>query len=157
MNKNHHVGNAAFVGIALAYVASADIASLPWSVAAIVPPVILGALIPDLDHIVGKHRKTGHNLFLLAGLAIYPALFGNLSFVWVGVAVHFLLDLVTARGLALFYPLSGKEWSVPPDIPVDSRAAGAVTGLLTIVEILIVVLAAEHGIVLEAYYGVPHL
>lgn len=159
MNKQHHILNATFVGIALA-VATVDlepttstVLAIAWRAAAIVPPVVLGALIPDLDHIVGTHRKTGHNLPLLGAAMLYPATFGNLSFLWVGILAHYLLDLLTTRGLALFYPLSKREWDIPPNIPVDSRAAGAVTSMFTVIEILVVVLAAEHGVAAQPHYA----
>ncbi len=57
-------------------------------------PVVLGALFPDVDTAFGKHRKTLHNLPVLVIFLAFPLVFDNLQFVWIGVATHYVLDMV---------------------------------------------------------------
>lgn len=53
--------------------------------------VLLGARLPDMDNIVGVHRRTLHNPIVLAGTTLVdPAVF-------VGCASHFLLDLFPSK------------------------------------------------------------
>jgi hypothetical protein len=106
-------------------------------------PVVLGALFPDIDTAFGKHRKTLHNVFVLGVVAAFPVLFGNLQYVWIGVATHFLLDVVgSRRGIAFFYPLTGQEWGFPSGVTTSSTYADLVTVVVTGIELG--VLAAIH-------------
>jgi hypothetical protein len=53
--------------------------------------VLVGARLPDLDNVVGRHRKTLHNPWVLAGTTLaHPAVF-------VGCASHLLLDAVPSK------------------------------------------------------------
>ncbi|SDZ86289.1 hypothetical protein SAMN04488065_0854 [Haloplanus vescus] len=139
MNKEGHVLNAALLSIGLGIV-------LVWPttpgvdtaletvemIAKLSVPVVLGALFPDVDTAFGKHRKTLHNLFVLGIVAGYPIVFDNLQFVWIGIATHYLLDLVgSRRGLALLYPLTSQEWGLPFGVTTSSDYANAVTVLVT--------------------------
>lgn len=74
----------------------------------------VGSVLPDVD-LKFKHRKSLHNLLSIAATAIvvYFALpvelFRNtvvlgLTLGWMS---HLLLDLITKKGVALFYPISG--------------------------------------------------
>jgi hypothetical protein len=111
-------------------------------------PVALGALIPDVDTAFGRHRKTLHNVFVLGLFLAYPYLFGNLEWVWVGVLTHFVLDFAgSARGLALFYPLTDTEFDLPGGVATTNRWATPLTVVITVLELA--VLAALH------YYVVP--
>jgi hypothetical protein len=111
-------------------------------------PVTLGALLPDVDTAFGRHRKTFHNALVLAVLLAFPLWFDNLRYVWLGVATHLLLDFLgSARGIALFYPLSAAEFSFPGGVPTTSRWATPVTVAVTALELC--ALAAIH------YYVVP--
>jgi membrane-bound metal-dependent hydrolase YbcI (DUF457 family) len=139
MNKQGHVLNAVLLSIGLGYVfhPSGDVPTFR-AIAEISVPVVLGALFPDVDTAFGKHRKTLHNLPVLALFYLWPVYFGNLHFVWIGVATHYVLDVVgSKRGIALFYPYS-KEYGLPVGVAVSSERAGVVTVLVTVLEVALV-------------------
>ena len=113
------------------------------SVAELSLPVVLGALFPDVDTAFGRHRKTLHSLPVLGVFLAFPFLFGNLQYVWIGVATHYLLDVVgSKRGIALFHPLSDEEYGLPTGVATSSDRATRVTLVITAVELL--VLGAVH-------------
>ena len=144
MNKKGHVLNAVLLSIGLGYVfyPAGDVPTFRM-IAEVSVPVVLGALFPDVDTAFGKHRKTFHNLPVLAVIYAYPVYFGNLHYVWIGVATHYVLDLLgSKRGLALFYPFE-KEFSLPVGVSVSSRWATVVTVVVTGLE-LAVVAAVVH-------------
>ncbi len=139
MNKREHVLNAFLLGVGVGYLLQPtdDVAFLA-TVAALAVPITLGALVPDVDTVFGSHRKTLHNLPLLALFLAYPLAFGNLQWVWLGVLSHYVLDLLgTTRGLALGYPLLNREFGVPVGVPVDSRQAPAVMLAVTAFELAV--------------------
>jgi membrane-bound metal-dependent hydrolase YbcI (DUF457 family) len=157
MNKEGHVLNAALLAVGLGVVLSVDPTAGPivdesaadtalataTTVAELSLPVVLGALFPDVDTAFGRHRKTLHNLPVLALFVAFPYVFGNLQFVWIGVATHYVLDLVgSKRGIALFYPLSPREYDLPTGVATSSKWANPVTFLVTGVEL--VALAVTH-------------
>ncbi|MFW5977967.1 MAG: metal-dependent hydrolase [Halohasta sp.] len=149
MNKRGHVMNAVLLSIGLGAVLQPtwDLATAEMILKLSVP-VTLGALMPDVDTAFGKHRKTFHNLPMLAVFAAWPLYFGNLQYVWIGVATHYILDVVgSTRGIALWYPLLSQEYNLPVGIPVSSSKSDLVTVLVTGVEI-----AAFAGIL---YYVWP--
>jgi membrane-bound metal-dependent hydrolase YbcI (DUF457 family) len=145
VNKKGHVLNAVLLGVGLGVILTVDATTQPTvdvvvdGVARIVElsvPVTLGALFPDVDTAFGKHRKTLHNLPVLGVFLAFPLLFGNLQFVWIGVATHYLLDVVgSRRGIALFYPLSRTEYGLPSGVTTSSKHADAVTVVITGVEL----------------------
>jgi len=133
MNKRGHVLNALLLSIGLGYVLepAGDVATFE-TIAAVTVPVVLGALVPDVDTAFGRHRKTLHNLFVPLVVAAYPVYFGNLQYVWIGVLSHFALDLLgSRRGLALLYPLTDNEFNLPVGVPVDSKYADAMMFAVT--------------------------
>ena len=137
MNKRGHVLNAVLLSIGVGAVLQPtwDVATAK-TILELSVPVTLGALLPDVDTAFGKHRKTLHNLPLLAVVGAWPIYFGNLQFVWIGIATHYILDVVgSTRGIALFYPLSPKEYNLPVGIPVSSSRSDLVTVLVTGAEI----------------------
>jgi len=143
MNKEGHVLNAALLSIGLGVVlvwpttlsTSAALETLEM-IARLSVPIVLGALFPDVDTAFGKHRKTLHNLFVLGVVAAYPVFFGNLQFVWIGVATHYLLDVVgSRRGIAFFYPLTSQEWGLPSGVTTSSKYANPVTVVVTVLEL----------------------
>ena len=67
--------------------------------------VISGSIFPDIDTIF-KHRKLLHNIFILAAAFWYNYAFG------IGVLSHYLLDMLTVMGVALFWPLSNKHYRI---------------------------------------------
>jgi membrane-bound metal-dependent hydrolase YbcI (DUF457 family) len=147
MNKRGHVLNAVVLSAGLAYIAypTGDFTTLR-AIVAIAVPVTLGALIPDVDTAFGTHRKTLHNLPVLCLFLVYPLYFDNLRFVWIGVATHYVLDLLgSKRGIALFYPLDRAEFDLPIGVPARSRYAGGVMVLITGIE-LAVAAVLVHGI-----------
>ena len=137
MNKRGHVMNAVLLSIGLGAVLQPtwDLATAEMIVKLSVP-VTLGALMPDVDTAFGKHRKTFHNLPMLAIFMAWPLYFGNLQYVWIGVATHYILDVVgSTRGIALWYPLLSQEYNLPVGIPVSSSRSDLVTVLVTGLEI----------------------
>ena len=165
MNKNGHVLNGALLAIGLGAILAVDPTAGPVlagpdgtvtaesvatvarevgvSVAKLSLPIIRGALFPDVDTAFGRHRKTLHSLPGLGVFLAYPVLFGNLQYVWIGVATHYFLDMVgSKRGIALFHPLSDTEYSLPTGVATSSAWATRVTLLITAVELA--VLGAIH-------------
>jgi membrane-bound metal-dependent hydrolase YbcI (DUF457 family) len=165
MNKSGHVLNGALLAVGLGAILAVDPTAGPIlagpdgtvtaasvgavardvgvSVAQLSLPVILGALFPDVDTAFGRHRKTLHSLPVLGIFLAFPFLFGNLRYVWIGVATHYFLDMVgSKRGIALFHPLSDTEYSFPTGVATSSAWATRVTVLITGVELL--VLGAIH-------------
>lgn len=139
MNKRGHVLNAVLLTIGLGYVLepSGGIETFR-TIAAVSIPIVLGALFPDVDTAFGRHRKTLHNLPVLALVAAYPIYFDNLQYVWIGVLSHFALDMFgSRRGLALLYPVSDREYSVPFGVPVDSSYADMAMAAVTAFELVV--------------------
>ncbi|MFC7132061.1 MULTISPECIES: metal-dependent hydrolase [Salinibaculum] len=154
MNKRGHVLNAVLLAIGLGYILepSGDVETFR-TIAEVFVPVVLGALFPDVDTAFGKHRKTLHNLPVLAIVGAYPLYFGNLQWVWLGVLTHYVLDVLgTTRGIALFYPLWSKEFDVPFGIPVDSQYTDLMMLTVTAVELAGTFLLLKYAapVVLEA-------
>jgi len=139
MNKREHVINAVALSVGLAYLAHpAGDAATARAVVGHAVPVVLGALAPDVDTAFGSHRKTFHNLATLGVFVGYPLYFDNLELVWIGVATHFVLDLLgSKRGLALLYPLDSTEFDLPVGVRSGSRYAAGVTLAVTAVELAI--------------------
>jgi membrane-bound metal-dependent hydrolase YbcI (DUF457 family) len=147
MNKRGHVLNAVLLAIGLGYILqpAGDLRTFA-TIAEVFVPVVLGALFPDVDTAFGKHRKSLHNLPVLAIFAAYPFYFGNLQWVWLGVVTHYLLDILgTTRGIALFYPFWSREFDVPFGIPIDSKYAGLMTVTVTAVEVAGCFLLIQYG------------
>jgi membrane-bound metal-dependent hydrolase YbcI (DUF457 family) len=139
MNKEGHVLNAVLLSIGLGYVLypAGDVPTFR-AIAEMSVPIVLGALFPDVDTAFGRHRKTLHNLPVLAVIYAYPVYFDNLHFVWIGVATHYILDLAgSKRGIALFYPYE-KEFNLPVGVPVASKWATVVTVAVTGLEVALV-------------------
>jgi len=143
MDKRGHVLNAVLLAIGIGYIIepSGDVETFRM-IALLFVPVLLGALFPDVDTAFGKHRKTLHNLPVLAVVIAYPVVFDNLHFVWIGVLTHYVLDLVgSRRGLAFFYPWD-REFSLPVGVRTDGKYAELVTVLVTGLELAL--FAAVH-------------
>ena len=150
MNKRGHVLNAVLLAVALGFVLepAGDVDTLRTT-AAVFVPLILGALFPDVDTHFGTHRKTLHNLPVLAVVLAYPLYFDNLQWVWLGVLSHYVLDtLGTTRGIALFYPVWDEEFGVPIGVPVNSDYADVMMLAVNAFEVVVAV-ALVH--VLPAY------
>ena len=162
MNKKGHVLNAVLLGVGLGVILTVEPTTRPTAdlvvealsrVVELSVPVTLGALFPDVDTAFGKHRKTLHNLPVLGVFVAFPLVFGNLQFVWVGIATHYVLDVVgSRRGIALFYPLSKTEYGFPSGVTTSSRYADGVTVVVTAVELG--VLAAVHYLAFPLDAGV---
>ncbi|WP_115862575.1 metal-dependent hydrolase [Halorussus litoreus] len=147
MNKEGHVLNAVLLSIGLGYVLhpAGDVPTFR-AIAEMSVPIVLGALFPDVDTAFGKHRKTLHNLPVLAVFAAYPVYFGNLHFVWIGVVTHYVLDLLgSKRGIALFYPYA-KEYNLPFGVAVSSKWATGVTVAVTAVELALVAVVVHFDL-----------
>jgi hypothetical protein len=152
MNKEGHVLNAALLSVGLGVILTVSPGVEPTlavardaavTLAQITIPVVLGALLPDVDTAFGRHRKTLHNVFVLGLFLGFPVYFDNLHYVWIGVATHLVLDYFgSRRGIALFYPLSESEYDFPTGVTTSSKWANPVTVLITAVELG--VLAAVH-------------
>ena len=144
MNRRNHVLNAAVLGVAIGVLLEPGGGGATLiSAIAVGVPVVVGALVPDVDADLGAHRKTLHNLPVLAGFVAFPLVFGNLHYVWIGVAAHYVLDLVaTRRGIALFYPLSSREFALPAGVTTGGRGAPVVTVIVTLAELVALVAIA---------------
>lgn len=140
MNKKGHVLNAVFLSIGLAYLLepTGDETTL-LTVVQIGIPITLGALFPDVDTAFGKHRKTLHNLPILALFVAFPYFFdGNLQYVWIGVLTHYVLDIAgSKRGIALFYPVWKREFGLPVGVAVSSSRSTIMTVIVTVGELLV--------------------
>jgi hypothetical protein len=136
MRERGHVINAVILGVGIGVLVEPSLSmATVTAVLGIGTPVLLGALLPDIDTSFGTHRKTGHNLVVLGAVAAFPVVFGNLAYVWLGVLTHYVLDLLgNVRGMALFWPLPG-FYDVPVGVNVDSRWADVVTLAVTGVEL----------------------
>lgn len=148
MNKRGHVLNAALLAVGVGYLLepSGDIETFV-TIGEVFVPVVLGALFPDVDTEFGRHRKTLHNLSVLAVVGAYPIYFGNLQWVWLGVMTHYVLDVLgTTRGIALFYPLWKREFNLPIGIPVDNDYTDLVTVGVTAVELAGAFLLLQYGV-----------
>ena len=146
MNKRGHVLNAALLAIGLGYILepSGDIPTFE-TIAAVGMPVVLGALLPDIDTAFGRHRKTLHNLPVLLALYFWPQWFDTMHYVWIGVLTHYVLDVTgSKRGIALFYPLADREFGFPFGVPVSSRYASVVTFVVTGVELGLIFLVVHY-------------
>ncbi|WP_277554284.1 metal-dependent hydrolase [Halobaculum limi] len=155
MNKKGHVLNAALLAIGLGYVLqpSGDVETFR-TIAELSVPIVLGALFPDVDTAFGKHRKTLHNLPILAVFLAYPLYFANLQYVWIGVATHYLLDMVgSKRGIALFYPISKTEYGLPTGVTTSSDRADLLTVVITGAELA--ALAAVQFYLVDLNTGAP--
>lgn len=143
MNKAGHVLNAALLSVGVGVIV--QVTNDPgWTLALdefvidvfeVATPIVLGALFPDVDTAFGKHRKTLHNLPVLAFFIAFPLVFGNLEYVWLGILTHYVLDVVgSTRGIALFYPYP-KEYGFPTGVTTSSAVAMPVTIVITILEL----------------------
>ena len=148
LNKDGHVVNAALLAVGIGFILepAGDIPTFV-KIIEVGPPIILGALFPDVDTAFGKHRKTLHNLPLLAAAIAFPLYFGNLQYVWIGSLTHYILDIVgSKRGIALCYPYS-QEYGFPTGVATSSTYTIHVTVVITVIE-----LALVAGFV---FYAVP--
>lgn len=139
MNRREHVLNAVLLSIGIGYIfePAGDIPTFR-TIAEVSLPIVLGALFPDVDIHFGKHRKTLHNLPVLIVFYVWPTLFGNLQYVWLGVLTHYVLDLLgSRRGLALLYPWE-REFNLPVGVTVSSKHAELVTVIVTGVELALI-------------------
>ncbi|WP_430504312.1 metal-dependent hydrolase [Haloparvum sp. PAK95] len=139
MNKGDHVLNALLLGIGIGVLLDPSLSVDTLSTIGMVTiPVVVGALFPDVDTAFGTHRQTLHNALVLAGFVLFPVFYGNLYYVWIGIATHFVLDLLgTQAGIAVLYPYDGM-FDVPVGVNVDSNVATLVTVLVTGVELVAV-------------------
>jgi len=139
MNKRGHVLNALLLALGLGLLLEPGLTlATAEQVAAVTIPIVLGALFPDVDTAFGTHRKTLHNVFVLAVVGAYPVYVGNLQWVWLGVLTHYVLDLLgTTRGIALFYPLWSEEFGLPLGVRVDHRYADVMMLAITAFELTV--------------------
>ena len=137
MNKRGHVLNALLLALGLGFVIEPGLdMATARTTAQITVPIVLGALFPDVDTAFGRHRKTLHSLPVLGVFLAYPIVFGNLQYVWIGVLTHYVLDVVgSRRGIALFHPLSDKEYGLPSGVTTSSKYADLVTVVITALEL----------------------
>ncbi len=146
MRERGHVINAVLLGVGIGVLVEPSMTqSTLVAVFGIGVPVLLGALLPDIDTSFGTHRATFHNLLVLGAVAAFPVVFGNLAYVWLGVLTHYVLDLLgNVKGMALFWPLSG-FYDVPVGVNIDSRWADVVTLAVTGVELAVAAALIQAG------------
>ena len=148
MNKRGHVLNAALLAVGLGYILepSGDVPTFT-TIATVGMPVVLGALLPDVDTAFGRHRKTLHNLPVLAALYFWPGWFGTMRYVWIGVLTHYVLDVVgSERGIALFYPVWDEEFGLPVGVSISSRYAEVATLAVTALELAAIFLVVRFEV-----------
>lgn len=146
MNKRGHVINAVLLSLGVGYLLEPQFSpALLVAIATVSPPIVLGALFPDLDTAFGDHRKTFHNIWVL-GLALsFPYFFENLHFVWIGITTHYVLDLLgNIKGMGVLYPLPG-FYDIPVGVNINSKWADVVTLLVTAFELVILAVLAILG------------
>lgn len=146
MRERGHVINAVLLGVGIGVMVEPSLSmATVTAVLGIGVPVLLGALLPDVDTSFGTHRATFHNLLVLGAVAAFPVVFGNLAYVWLGVLTHYVLDLLgNVRGMALFWPHRG-FYDVPVGVNIDSRWADVVTLTVTGVELAIAAALIQAG------------
>ena len=147
MNERGHVVNAVLLGVGTGFLLEPTLSIAgATSVVTVAVPVILGALVPDIDTSFGTHRKTGHNALVLGVFLAFPYFLGNLQYVWLGVVTHYTLDLLgNVRGMAVFYPFSSEEYDIPVGVAVTSKWADVVTLLVTVFELAVVAAIVRVG------------
>jgi membrane-bound metal-dependent hydrolase YbcI (DUF457 family) len=154
MDKRGHVLNAVILAVGLGFILepAGDLGTFR-TIAAVFVPLVLGALFPDVDTHFGKHRKTLHNLLVLAVFVAFPLVFENLAYVWVGVLTHYVLDVLgSTRGIAPFYPLWSEEFGFPSGVTTSSKFANVVTLVVTAVELAVAYVVVH---VLPQYVDLP--
>ena len=136
MNEKGHAVNAVLLSLGVGVILEPDLTIRTLAaVAMVTPPIVLGALFPDLDTTFGTHRKTFHNVWVLAIAVGFPKVFGNLRFVRIGIGMHYVLDLLGNRkGMAVFHPVPG-FYDLPVGVDVTSRWADVVTLAVTAFEL----------------------
>lgn len=147
MNKRGHVLNAVFLAVGFGIMVPIPDAGSPVEAMFIIGvPLLLGALLPDIDTAFGTHRRTLHNLGVLIGFYLWPIVYGNLRYVWIGVLAHYVLDLVAgARGMALLYPWS-REFDLPYTIPYSGWFTDISVLLITAGELVLIYAILEGHI-----------
>jgi len=138
MNKRGHVVNAVLLSVGLGFILEQSVSvDALVMVLKVAPPILLGALFPDIDTAFGTHRKTFHNVWVLALAVAFPFVFNNLHYVWIGITTHYVLDLLgNVKGMGIFYPLPG-FYDIPVGVNVNSRWADVVTLAVTGFELAI--------------------
>lgn len=146
MNKREHIVNALLLCFGLGFILEGSVSTDAFiTIVKITPPVVLGALFPDIDTEFGEHRKTFHNVWVLGIALVFPFLFDNLHYVWIGIATHYVLDLLgNVTGMGVFYPLPG-FYDIPVGVNVDSRWAFVVTLAVTAFELTILAALVIFG------------
>jgi len=110
---------------------------------------VVAGVVPDLD-LGYRHRAALHNLLactVLSLLAYYAGslysrnmgLLAAISF-GSGFLGHLFLDMLTVRGVALFYPISSKRYRVAR-LRSNSRAANMVVELVSLLLLVVVFLS----------------
>lgn len=132
MNERGHVINAVLLSVGLGFILEQSISvDALVTVVTVAPPIVLGALFPDIDTSFGTHRKTFHNVWVLGLAIVFPFLFGNLHYVWIGITTHYVLDLLgNVKGMGVFYPLPG-FFDIPVGVNINSKWADIVTLAVT--------------------------
>ena len=132
MNERGHVVNAVLLSVGLGFILEQSISvDALFTIVKVLPPILLGALFPDIDTSFGTHRKTFHNVWVLALALAFPFFFDNLHYVWIGITTHYVLDLLgNVKGMGIFYPLPGFH-DIPVGVNVNSKWADLVTLLVT--------------------------
>ncbi len=148
MNEKGHAVNAVSLSLGVGVILEPSLSmDTLEAIVRVTPPIVLGALFPDLDTTFGTHRKTFHNVWVLAIAVAFPFVFGNLHYVWIGIATHYVLDMLgNVTGMGVIYPLPG-FYDVPVGVDVDSRWADVVTLAVTAFELALLgaVVVLGHG------------
>lgn len=146
MNKKGHVFNAICLGIGTGILLEPTVSTAALvSVVTVGVPVVLGALLPDVDTAFGTHRQTFHNVWVLGAFVAFPHFLGNLHYVWLGIVTHYALDLLgNQMGMGVFHPFGGM-YDIPVGVTTTSRWADVVTVLVTAFELAVVAAIIHLG------------
>lgn len=136
MNKQAHLINGAILSVGIAVMLEPGLGrGTLTTLIAIGVPLVIGVLFPDVDTAIGYHRRTFHNLPVLALFILFPLVFDNLHYVWLGILTHYILDLLgNVQGIALLYPYP-KQFDIPIGVSVNSPFANVVTLTVTGLEL----------------------
>lgn len=142
--KGHLRGGMVTVGILILFLApSLSIARTPLNIILLSISILLGSLLPDIDHpqsILGRHvlflskpihrnfghRTLTHSLFFIFALVLTISLFGFGVFAFglgVGMLSHVILDLFWpgSSGVAFLYPFYKRRIDLMPNIHTKKK------------------------------------
>ena len=129
MNRNSHLQMGFIFGVTAIVLSGISFESIPLGLM-----VFFGSIFPDYDVAYGTHRKTLHNLWVMAACGSYMWFYGfpavaNLFFL-LGFLSHLVADSVTKQGIMPFYPIL--NWKISGPITTGGWSEKAVMLLVSV-------------------------